>query len=292
MTAVKTVFIVGAGAMGRGIAQVCAQAGWHVLLTDANEDALQQAMDTIEWSVGKLISSGKLSGHKESIVGRVQTVTDLSRAAESDLAIEAVFEDRTLKQEIFRELDEKCKSQTILASNTSAIPITELGAVTERPGQVVGMHFFNPVPLMPVVEVVKGIGTTEETIQWVRQFIRELGKEPIRVETDIPGFLLNRINLVSYIEAIRMVELGIGTVEEIDRGVRLAFGRRMGPFETGDLVGLDVSHGALMAIFEEGKDSRFYPPQLLRRKVRAGHLGRKTRKGWYEYDENGKAKPS
>jgi 3-hydroxybutyryl-CoA dehydrogenase len=172
-----------------------------------------------------------------------------------------------------------------LASNTSAIPITELGAATQRPDKVVGLHFFNPVPMMQVVEVTKGVATSEETMQQGLEFIRSLGKEPIRVESDVPGFLLNRINLVSYVEAIRLLEQGIGTVEDIDKGVRLAFGRRMGPFETGDLVGLDVSFGALSAIYDEGKDMRYYPPQLLRRKVKAGQLGRKTGQGWYKYDK-------
>jgi len=172
-----------------------------------------------------------------------------------------------------------------LVTNTSAIPITELGAVTKRPEKVLGLHFFNPVPMMQAVEVVKGVATAEETMKAGVEFVQALGKEPIRVESDVAGFLLNRINLVSYVEAIHLLEQGIGTVEDIDKGVRLAFGRRMGPFETGDLVGLDVSFGALSAIYNEGKDMRYYPPQLLRRKVKAGQLGRKTGMGWYKYDK-------
>jgi 3-hydroxybutyryl-CoA dehydrogenase len=160
-----------------------------------------------------------------------------------------------------------------------------MAAMVRRPEQVLGLHFFSPVPMMPVVEVVKGISTSENTIEHAVLFVKKLGKEPIRVENDIPGFLLNRINLVSYVEAIRLLESGIGTVEDIDTGVRLGFGRKMGPFETGDMVGLDVSFGALTAIYQESQDIRFYPPQLLRRKVKAGQLGRKTGRGWYVYDE-------
>jgi 3-hydroxybutyryl-CoA dehydrogenase len=149
-----------------------------------------------------------------------------------------------------------------------------------------GLHFFNPVPMMEVVEVVRGVRTSEETMKSGVDFVRSIGKEPIRVERDVPGFLLNRINLIGYVEAIRLLEQGIGSVEDIDKGARLAFGRKMGPLETGDLVGLDVSYGGLMAIYEESKDIRYYPPQLLRRKVKAGELGRKTGKGWYVYDKD------
>lgn len=182
------------------------------------------------------------------------------------------------------KLDESCRAEALLASNTSAIPITELAGITKRPQKVLGLHFFNPVPMMDVVEVIKGVKTSEETMQVGVDFVRSVGKEPIRVESDVPGFLLNRINLIGYVEAICLLEEGIGTVGDIDKGVRLAFGRRMGPFETKDLVGLDVSYGALTAIYEESKDMRYYPPQLLRRKVKAGELGRKTGRGWYEYE--------
>ena len=217
-------------------------------------------------------------------MGRIHTFKDFSPAGQVDLAIEAVFEKLDLKQEIFRKSDETCRAETLLASNTSAIPITELATVTKRPQKVLGLHFFNPVPMMDVVEVIKGVKTSEETMQWGVDFVRSTGKEPIRVESDIPGFLLNRINLIGYVEAIRLLEEGIGRGGDIDKGVRLAFRRRMGPFETGDLVGLDVSYGALTVIYEESKDMRYYPPQLLRRKVKVGELGRKTGRGRYDYE--------
>jgi len=285
--AVRQVLVIGAGRMGSGIAQVCAQSGLAVILNDEGREALTRALESIAWSVGKLIAKNKLSEDKDTILGRIRTASDMLGAAECDLIIEAVFEEPGLKREIFRELDKLSQPDALLASNTSAIPITELASATQTPQRVVGLHFFNPVPMMRAVEVIKGIGTSEHTAEAASDFVRKLGKEPIRVETDVPGFLLNRINLVSYVEAIRLLESGTGTVEDIDKGIRLAFGRRMGPFETGDLVGLDVSHGALMAIYEEAKDFRYYPPQLLRRKVRAGHWGRKTGRGWYTYDKDG-----
>jgi len=287
---IQKVLIVGSGLMGAGIAQVCAQIGIQVFLTDISQEILNRALKNIAWSVGKFIEKGKVTGSLQMIMSRIQTSTDFTAAAQVDLVIEAVFEKLDLKQEIFTKLNEICREETLLASNTSAIPITEIAAVSKRPEKVLGLHFFNPVPMMEVVEVIKGVNTSEETMQAGLDFVRSIGKEPIRVESDVPGFLLNRINLVGYIEAIRLLEQGIGTVADIDKGVRLAFGRRMGPFETGDLVGLDVSYGALTAIYEESKDMRYYPPQLLRRKVKAGELGRKTGRGWYEYNPDGSRK--
>jgi 3-hydroxybutyryl-CoA dehydrogenase len=288
--AIGHVFIAGAGLMGSGIAQVCAQAGIKVTLSDVNEQALKKGREGIAWSVGKLVEKKKLSEDRDVILNRIETTVGFSGAIEADLAIEAVFENLEIKQDIFRKLDAACKPEAILASNTSAIPITEIAAVTRRPQRVLGLHFFSPVPMMPVVEVVKGISTSEDVMETAVPFVERLGKEPIRVESDVPGFLMNRINLVSYVEAIRLLEKGIGSVGDIDKGVRLAFARRMGPFETGDMVGLDVSFGALTAIYQESQDLRFYPPRLLRRKVKAGHLGRKTGQGWYAYDENGAKK--
>lgn len=288
--AIQKVFVVGSGLMGSGIAQVSAQVGIQVFINDISQEILDRALKNIAWSVGKFIEKGKVTGSLETIMGRIKTGTDFNVAAQADLAIEAVFEKLDLKQEIFRKLDEVCKPEAFLASNTSAIPTTELATLTKRPEKVLGLHFFNPVPMMEVVEVIKGIRTSEETMQAGVDFVRRIGKEPIRVESDVPGFLLNRINLVGYVEAIRLLEQGIGTVEDIDKGVRLAFGRRMGPFETGDLVGLDVSCGALTAIYEESKDMRYHPPQFLKRKVRAGQLGRKTGRGWYEYNPDGSRK--
>ncbi len=287
---IKKVFIAGSGLMGSGIAQVCAQSGIQVLLNDVSQEFIDKGMKNIAWSVGKFVDKGTLKEAKETIVGRVTPCLDFARAAEADMVIEVVFEKLEVKKEIFAKFDQFCKPGALMATNTSAIPITEIAAATKRPEYVVGTHFFSPVPMMATVEVVSGVGTSAESVQRAVDFVRAVGKEPIRVARDIAGFLLNRINLVSYVEAINMLEQGIGTVEDIDKGVRLAFGRRMGPFETGDMVGLDVSFGALTAIYEEGKDPRFYPPHLLRRKVKAGQLGRKTGKGWFTYNSDGTRK--
>jgi 3-hydroxybutyryl-CoA dehydrogenase len=246
---------------------------------------VDKGMKNIAWSVGKFVEKGKLSETKEAVLGRVKGSTDISQAKDADLVVEAIFERLDLKQELFKKLDKVCKPEALLASNSSTIPITELAGLTERPTKALGLHFFNPPTMMDVVEVIKGVSTSEETMEAGIAFVKQLKKEPIRVETDIPGFLLNRVNLISYVEAIRLVESGVGTVEGIDKGIRLGFGRKMGPFETGDLVGLDVSCNGLKAIYEETKDLCYYPPQLLRRKVRAGQLGRKAGQGWYKYEK-------
>lgn len=281
------VFVVGSGLMGSGIAQVCAQAGFQVVLHDTTQDAIKKGLESITWSVSKLVEKGRLKESKETILNRISTTVDIEAAENAELAIEVIFENREIKQQLFKKLDEICKKETILASNTSAIPITVLAAATKRPEQVMGLHFFSPVPMMNAVEVIKGVGTSESTIKIGSKFVRALNKEPIIVQRDVPGFLLNRVHLVAYVEAIRLLEKGIGTAEDIDKGVRLALGRKMGPFETGDMVGLDVSCGALIAIYEDSKDMRYYPPQLLRRKVIAGQLGRKTGTGWFRYTIDG-----
>jgi 3-hydroxybutyryl-CoA dehydrogenase len=287
---IKKVMVVGAGTMGSGIAQVCAQAGIHVVIHDITEEALARARKTIAWSVGKFVEKGKVKEDVDTIVGRIATTMDFSLAGDVDLAVEAVFENIELKHEIFTKLDEICPPNSLIASNTSAIPISELASVTRRPDKVLGIHFFNPVPMMVAVEVIKGIATSEETTQAGRQFVLQIGKEPIMVNRDIAGFVINRINFPSMIEAMRLVETGVASVEDIDKGLRLASGRKMGIFETGDIVGLDVTYGAMMAMYKESGEERFFPPLLLRRKVKAGHLGRKTGRGWYTYDEQGNRK--
>ncbi len=287
---IQRVMVVGSGLMGSGIAQVCAQAGLDVLLHDVSDEALQKAAKSIEWSVGKLVEKGTLSETRATIIGRIETIQDIAPGKSADLVIEAVFEDFELKQEIFRRLDKACNSGTLFASNTSAIPITELAAVTSRPNQFMGLHFFSPVPMMQAVEVVRGTATADDTLSLGMAFVRSIGKEPILVNRDIGGFVINRINFPSAIEAMRLVEAGVATVEDIDKGLRLASGRKMGIFETGDMVGLDVTYGALMSMYQETGDGRWYPPLLLRRKVKAGHLGRKTGQGWYEYNPDGTRK--
>jgi 3-hydroxybutyryl-CoA dehydrogenase len=287
---IQKVMVIGSGLMGSGIAQVCAQAGIQVMLYDVVKDALVNAIKSIDWSVGKFIEKGKLTEDQETIIARIHPITKIDDGREVDLAIEAVFENIKLKREIFQQIDKTCRPEALIASNTSAIPITELAAVTHRPEKVLGLHFFSPVPMMQAVEVIKGAATNDDTAATGKDFVLQIGKEPIMVNRDVAGFVINRINFPSTIEAMNLVEQGVASVEDIDKGLRLAAGRRMGIFETGDMVGLDVTYGAMKAMYEETGDPRWYPPLLLRRKVKAGHLGRKTGKGWYEYNEDGTRK--
>lgn len=288
---IERVLVIGSGTMGGGIAQVCAQAGIEVFLNDVKQEIVDRAIKGITWSVGKLIETGKVHGKLETIMARIHTVGQIIPKDRIDLAIEAVSERLDVKQDIFRRLDAECPPAALLASNTSAIPITELAAVTKRPEKVLGLHFFNPVPVMEAVEVIRSTTTIDETISQGKAFVLKIGKEPIMVNRDVAGFLINRINYPSTIEAMRMVEEGIGTVEDIDKGLRLASGRKMGIFETSDLVGLDITYNALLSMYHETGDSRWFPPMILRRKVKAGHLGRKTGQGWYQYDQDGTSMP-
>ena len=287
---IQKVMVIGSGLMGSGIAQVCAQAGIQVMLYDVVKDALVNAIKSIDWSVGKFIEKGKLTEDRETIIARIHPITKIDDGREVDMAIEAVFENIELKREIFQQIDKTCRPEALIASNTSAIPITELAAVTHRPEKVLGLHFFSPVPMMQAVEVIKGAATHDDTAATGKDFVLQIGKEPIMVNRDVAGFVINRINFPSTIEAMNLVEQGVASVEDIDKGLRLAAGRRMGIFETGDMVGLDVTYGAMKGMYEETGDPRWYPPLLLRRKVKAGHLGRKTGKGWYEYNEDGSRK--
>ncbi len=287
---IKKVFVVGSGLMGSGIAQACATAGLGVILSDVNRETLQRALKNIAWSAGKLVEKQKVEGPLDAIMARITPTDDLALAAEANLCIEAVFENLALKQDVFRDLASVVGPETLLASNTSAIPISSLAAGIQHPERVLGLHFFSPVPMMEAVEVVRSQFTSDEVFAQGKAFVEMIGKEPILVHKDVPGFLINRINFPATVEAMRLVGDGVGTIEDIDKGLRLATGRKMGIFETGDMVGLDVTCGALTAIYEETKDPRWFPPAILRRKVLAGQLGRKTGKGWYEYNPDGTRK--
>ncbi|MBW2146764.1 MAG: 3-hydroxyacyl-CoA dehydrogenase family protein [Deltaproteobacteria bacterium] len=284
---IKKVFVVGSGLMGGGITQVCAQAGYNVVMRDLTDEILQKSLGAIKWSVGKLVEKGRVTGAVDEIMSRIRPTTRMDDGFEADLAVEAVFENVDIKREVFQELDRVCPKHAILSSNTSAIPISELSSVTDRPDKVVGTHFFSPVPMMRLLEVIRTISTSDDTFESIIRWGESLGKEVVRVNLDVAGFAMNRINIPSTIEAIRLVEKGIVSIEDIDKGMRLGFGRPMGPLETGDMAGLDVGLGAMTAVYNETRDPKYAPPELLMRKVRAGHLGRKTRIGWYIYDEQG-----
>jgi len=287
---IQKVFIVGSGLMGSGIAQVCAQRGLEVVLYDIDAEALKRALKSIEWSVGKFVEKGELKEEKSVIMSRIKTASDFADAATCGLMIEAVFENLELKKEIFEKTEAIAPVEALMASNTSSIPISEIAVAAKNPSRVLGLHFFSPVPMMQAVEVIRGQSTSEETMRKGKEFALRIGKEPIMVNRDVAGFVINRINFPSTMEAMRLVEEGVTTVEDIDKGLRLASGRRMGIFETGDMVGLDVTYGALMSMYKETGDPRWFPPMILRRKVKSGELGRKTGKGWYEYDKEGRKK--
>ena len=285
---IKKIFVAGAGLMGGGIAQVCAQAGYDVVMRDLTDAIIEKGLKAITWSIGKLVEKGKVQGTVDEILARIHGTTDLSAAKDADFVFEAVIEDLETKRAVFSGLDKICPTHTIFATNTSAIPITDIAEGTQSASRVVGTHFFSPVPMMRIVEIVRGLLTSDETMETADRLCKALGKETIRVNRDVAGFVLNRINFPSTIEAIRLVEAGVASVEDIDKGMRLGFGRPMGPFETADLAGLDVGFSAMSAVYKETQDEKFHPPMLLQRKVKIGHLGRKTKIGWYEYDDNGK----
>lgn len=285
---IKKIFVAGAGLMGGGIAQVCAQTGYDVTMRDISDEILDKSLKSISWSVGKFVEKGKVKGTVDEIMGRLKVTTDLAAASDADFVFEAIIENLEAKRTLFEELDELCPAHTILATNTSAIPVTEIAEATRRVQQVAGTHFFSPVPMMKAVEIVKGLGTSEETVNAADKLCKSIGKDTIRVNRDIAGIVLNRLNFPSTIEAIKLVESGVTTVEDIDKGMRLGFGRPMGPFETADMAGLDVGYNAMLAVYRETRDPKFHPPMLLQRKVKLGQLGRKTGIGWYRYDENGK----
>jgi 3-hydroxybutyryl-CoA dehydrogenase len=284
---IKKIFVAGAGLMGGGISQVCAQAGYDVVMRDLTDEIIEKGLKAIKWSVGKLVEKGKVQGTVDEIMGRIQGTLDFSGAKDVDFVFEAVIEDLETKKTVFSELDRICPSHTIFATNTSAIPITDIAESTQRASKVVGTHFFSPVPMMRIVEIVKGLLTSKETMETADSLCKTLGKETIRVNRDVAGFALNRINFPCNIEAIKLVEAGVASVEDIDRGMRLGFGRPMGPFETADLAGLDVGFNAMSAVYKETQDEKFHPPMLLQRKVKIGQLGRKTGIGWYKYDDKG-----
>jgi 3-hydroxybutyryl-CoA dehydrogenase len=287
---VDKVLVIGTGTMGSGIVQVCAQKGLKVTMIDTAQEMLDKAIKTISWSVGKLAEKGKLSEKPEDVMARIAASRELQTGADADLVIEAIFEDLKVKQELFARVEEIVGAQTVLATNTSAIPISAICKDLQRPERLLGLHFFNPVPMMDAVEVIRGVCTSDEAFEFGAEFVRFLGKEPIMVKSDIAGFVLNRANMLTNLEVMRLVENGVSTPQDIDKGFRLAFGRRMGPLETSDLVGLDVQLMAYTNVYMEERDPKFYPPGILRRKVAAGHLGRKTGKGWYEYNSDGSRK--
>lgn len=271
--------------MGSGIAQVAAVGGYDVAIHDVGEERLTYALGEIDKSLRRLVKKEKLTAEQVTeALGRITTTTELESAARSaDVVVEAVFEKLEIKQEVFRRLDKVCKPEAVLATNTSALPITQIAAVTDRPEQVVGTHFFSPVPMMRLCEVVRGVKTSDETLARATSFAEDLGKTCVVVNRDIAGFVTTRLIVALSVEAVKLLESGVATAEDIDTACRLGFGHAMGPLETMDLTGIDVFVNASRNIFADTVDPKFYPPELSVRMASAGDLGRKTGKGWYDY---------
>jgi 3-hydroxybutyryl-CoA dehydrogenase len=284
---VKTIGVVGAGQMGSGIAQVAAQAGYQVLLLDASEEALRRGLEAIRRSLAKFLEKGRITEEAlEAALGRIRTTLDLEALGEADLIVEAIVEDEGAKRALFERLGALAKPEAILASNTSSIPITALGRYSGRPERFIGMHFFNPVPLMQLVEVIRGELTSAATRDVVVEVARQMGKTPLEVQ-DYPGFVSNRLLMPMINEAVEALREGVATKEAIDGIMRLGMNHPMGPLELADFIGLDTCL-AIMEVLHRGfGDDKYRPSPLLRRMVQAGLLGRKVGRGFYVYDEKG-----
>ncbi len=280
---VKNIIVVGAGTMGNGIAQTASVSGYDVTMTDIYPEALEKGMATISKSVDKLASKGVITEEQKDLASKISTSVNLAPVKEADLVIEAASENVDLKLELFNELDRLAPPEAILASNTSSISLTKIAAATERPDKVIGMHFFNPVPLMKLLEVIRALGTSDETTATIVEVGKKMGKVPVEAN-DSPGFISNRILCPMINEAIFVLQDGIGTPEAIDTVMKLGMNHPMGPLTLADLIGLDVVLNVLEVLHRDLGEDKYRPAALLRKMVDAGHLGRKSGRGFYSYD--------
>ncbi len=282
---IKKVGVVGCGLMGRGIVEVTARAGYEVIASEINQELLDKGMAATDASLARGVKAGKITEQeKADTMKRITGTTNTEDFKSCDLVIEAAIENLELKKKIFTDLDKICPAQTILATNTSCLSVMDVAAVTKRQEKVLGVHFFNPVPMMKLMELVKTIATSEETLKVARAFGEKVGKEVV-VATDTPGFIVNRLVIPFLIDAVKMLESGTATKEDIDKAVKLGLNHPMGPFALADLVGLDTVYFICNAMYDELKDPRLAPPILLKKLVAAGHYGRKTGRGFYEYKQ-------
>jgi 3-hydroxybutyryl-CoA dehydrogenase len=287
-----TLAVIGAGLMGSGIAQVAAQAGWTVTLRDLDDAAVRRGLDAIRDSLERFAAKGRLPADQvEETLARITPTTELDAAGEADIVVEAVFEKLEVKQDVFRSLDKLCRPEAVLATNTSAIPITRIAAATERPESVVGTHFFSPVPMMKLCELVRGLKTSDATLATARSFAEELGKTCVVVNRDVAGFVTTRLITALVVEAVRLVESGVMSAEDLDTACKLGFGHAMGPLATADLTGVDILLHAAHNIYADTADPKFFPPELMQRMVLAGDLGRKSGRGFHSYQEAPPARP-
>jgi 3-hydroxybutyryl-CoA dehydrogenase len=282
--AIKNVGVIGCGLMGSGIVQVAAQSGFQVLFVEANDELVKRGLDRLRQTLDGLVAKGKLDARaKDDTLGRIAGTTRLEDLKGSDLVVEAMTENQALKNETFTKLDRICAPHALLATNTSSCNVTAMAAATKRPGKVVGLHFFNPVPLMKLVEVVRTLLTDDATVKETTEWVRAVGKVPVHAK-DATAFIVNRLLVPYLLDAIRVYEGGLASLEDIDQAMKLGCGYPMGPFTLLDLVGLDTTMYVAEVMFEEFREPRYAPPPLLKRMVMAGHLGRKTGKGFYTYD--------
>ncbi|MDD4876600.1 MAG: 3-hydroxybutyryl-CoA dehydrogenase [Dehalococcoidales bacterium] len=282
---IKKVGVVGCGLMGSGIAQVCAQAGYQVVVSEANEELLKKGLGSIDSFLANSVKKGRVTQEdKDALISRIKGTIDFKDFADCNLVIEAVVENIDLKKKIFAQLDEICPDDAILASNTSCLSVIDIANATSRPEKVLGLHFFNPVPLMKLLEIVKSIATSDETIEAGKEFGKAVGKTTI-IAPDIPGFIVNRLLMPFMHGALRMLESGYATKEDIDTGVKLGLGHPMGPITLADLIGLDTDLFIANAIYDELKETQYAPPTILKKMVAAGWWGRKTGKGFYDYNK-------
>jgi 3-hydroxybutyryl-CoA dehydrogenase len=282
---IKKIGVVGAGTMGNGIAQVAALIGCEVIMRDVEERFVQNGLKNIDRFLSKSVEKGKMTeDQKQGVLGRIKGTTSMADLAEVDFVIEAVIEDMNLKRSVFKDLDGICRADVILATNTSSMSITEIAVATQRPEKVVGMHFFNPVPLMRLVEVIRGFHTNDEAVAVTTKLAQKMGKETVEVKIDSPGFIVNRIMIPHMLEAINIVQEGVATKEDVDKAVKLGLNYPMGPFELMDLTGVDICKFVADYFYKElNKEGKWVAPTLLKNMIRANRLGRKTGAGWYDY---------